>query len=174
MQTLKSPAAVSEAALQGLDKTTGELYVIDTHNDNAGVIEGKAWPLIPSGIYQAVFMHHETAVAFNVPRVYLHMKLVTPGEHYGQVLYRAYRVKSTSGRNRKGAAFKVSLRSDYVREMAILLNLQRLDRISPLALKNKIIRVRVDEVIKDHKQREMPKALRYSVIRELLSVEAGS
>ena len=148
--------------------------VVEIPHDQAGIVEGKAWPLVPSGEYESVFMHHETAIAFNVPRVFLHFKIMTPGEHFEKVLYRAYRVQSTSGKRRKGTAFKVSLRSDYVREMANLLNLLRLDRISPAMLKNKIIKVRVEEVSRDHKQRVIPKVLRYSVIRELISVEAGT
>lgn len=145
------------------------------HNDKAGIIEGKAWPLVPAGVYSAVFLHHETATAFNVPRAFLHFKIVTPGEHMGQILYRAFRVKSTSGKQRKGAAFKVSRNSDYVREMVTVLNYSgRLDRLSPIMLRGLVLRVQVAEVTRDHKQRVIPPALRYSVIRNLLSVEAGT
>lgn len=149
--------------------------VVDLLNDGAGIIAGKAWPLVPTGIYSVVFLHHEIGTAFNVPRVYLHFRIVTLGPHCGAVLYRAYRVKSTSGKQRKGAAFRVSRHSDYVREMAIVLKPQyRFDRISPAALRGKVLQVAVAEVTHDHKQRGIPPALRYSVIRELMSVVAGA
>jgi len=175
MRKSKSPAAVSQAGPQGSDDTSGKIIHLNKYEGiDDCIVEGKEWPLVPSGIYQAIFLHHETGTAFNVPRLYLHLKIMTPGEHFGKVLYRAYRVKSTSGNQRKGAAFKVSRRSDFVREMAVLLDLDRLDRISPQILKNKILKVKVEEVTKDHKQRKIPRALRYSVVRELLSVEVGS
>lgn len=144
-------------------------------HDDAGVVEGRKWPLVPDGIYAATFLHHETAIAFNSPRVFLHFKIVTPGEYFGKVLYRAFRVKSISGKPRKGGAFKVGLRSNFVFEMAALLpDLPRLDRISPQVLMNKTLMVKIEEVTNNNRQREIPRALRYSVIRELLSVEVGS
>jgi hypothetical protein len=58
--------------------------------------------------------------------------------------------------------------------MVMLLNLRgRLDRISPLLLRGKILEAEIGEVDRDHKQREIPEALRYSVVRQLTCVEAG-
>ena len=143
--------------------------------DAAGLIEGKVWPLIPSGKYSVTFLHHELGTAFNVPRVYLHFRIVMPEKYAGIVAYRAYRVRKDSNKKRKRGAFKVSRNSEYVREMVNVLKLRgRLDRISPLILRGKLLQVQIDEVTRDWKQREIPPALRYSIIRRLIRIEAGS
>ena len=169
------------AALEGTDTetlnnsdSTTNIVPLPT-KDAAGLIEGKAWPLIPSGKYSVTFLHHELGMAFKVPRLFLHFRVVTPGDYFGETVYRAFRVRSATIKKRKGGAFKVSRNSDYVREMVTLLNLRgRLDRISPLILRDKVLQAEIGEVTRDHKQREIPSALQYSVVRKLICVEAGT
>lgn len=143
-------------------------------DDGAGLIDGKAWPLVPSGTYSAAYLHYETGKAFNVPRVYLHFKIVDLGPHCGVILYRAYRAKSISGKRPKGGAFKAPRNGDYVREMAAILNLRgRVDRIPPSMLRGFVVRIEVEEVVLDYRQRQLAPALRYSVVRRLICIEAG-
>ena len=50
----------------------------------------------------------------------------------------------------------------------------RRDRISLACLKTVLLRVRVRTVSKDYKQRPLPESIRYSVISDLIAVEAGT
>ena len=172
------PAAlerVEEESLNTTNSTTNIIPLPASTKDGAGLIEGKAWPLIPSGKYSVTFLHHELGMAFKVPRLFLHFRIVTPGNYFGETVYRAFRVRSANVKKKKGGAFRVSRNSDYVREMVTLLNLRgRLDRISPLILRDKVLQAEIGEVTRDHKQREIPTALKYSVIRKLICIEAGT
>ena len=99
-----------EAALEGTEQkqfsnshSTTNVHTLPT-KDGAGLIEGKAWPLIPSGRYSVTFLHHELGMAFKVPRLFLHFRIVTPGNCFGATVYRAFRVRSANVKKKKGGA----------------------------------------------------------------------
>lgn len=146
-------------------------------------VEGHHWPLIPEGQYAAQYIGHETAVSFTVPKAYVHFRLVEPGEHLGVHLYRAFRVKELTGRPRKGGGFKLGKRHEltlclcrlYEKEWTRISSKRlRPDRLSLKPLANMVVRVSVRTVIKDHKQRPLPECMQYSVVDEILYIEAGS
>jgi len=146
--------------------------------NNVGTLHGgelvDAPPLIPPGRYQAVYQHHETALFSKPPRVYVHFRIVG-GEHDGARLYRAYRVERLNGRGRKNGTFKVRHTSELFRQFVrVTGGSERPDRIALSRLRSCVLLVSVRTVETDYRQRALPEALRYSVVDEMLSVEAGT
>lgn len=105
----------------------------------------------------------------------MHFELVEPGEHYGKQLYRPYRAKELIGKAGKNGRFKLVPRSEWYLMVCRLYEPQiRPDRISLRRLKNVLIRVSVRTVRKDYKQRPLLACLHYSVVDELVCIEAGN
>ncbi|RJS95279.1 hypothetical protein [Salinisphaera sp. Q1T1-3] len=135
--------------------------------------------LVPPGRYQAIYRFHETAYFRSTPKVYLHLQ-ISGGAHDGVRLYRAYRVARLTGKPKRYGGFKVHHSHAVFRQMVTLSSaVTRPDRISFSALKGCLLSVSVRTVTKDagtssRKPQTLPEALQYSVIDELLSIDAGS
>lgn len=129
---------------------------------------------IPAGDYQAIYLSHETAFMFKTPKVFVHFR-IHGGDHDGVKLYRAYRVKELRGRPRKGGGIKLRHSQELYRQFVRMVSgqVERPDRISLQRLRGCLLKVRVRTVTKDSRQRELPPALQYSVIDEMLSIEVG-
>lgn len=148
-----------------------------------GDIEGTAWPLIPNGIYLAQYVKHvciEMACFKGAPKVFVQFRIVDPGEHFGKILYRAYRVKAIRSDGRKsgspivGGRFIVGRRSELLKDYCQAMETRsRPDRISLRALKHLIVKIRTRTVIRDGKQKSLPPALHYSVVDEIICKEVG-
>lgn len=139
-----------------------------------GIVEGAQWPLVPDGEYVVRFIRHETATVFKTPKLFIHLELVGP-THQGARLYAAYRVKRLIGQPGKSGRFVISSRSELLIQLARIYGRQmRMDRVSLRALRHCLLRVRTRTVTTDYRQRPLPEALRYSVVAELLDIEAGS
>ena len=71
-----------------------------------GIVEtSREWPRVPDGIYVARYLGHECVEMDSfgkAPRVFVHLKIIDPGEHFGKVLYRAYSVRRFKSSQRKG------------------------------------------------------------------------
>ena len=147
----------------------GKLFMLDDL-----IVEGNAWPLMPDGEYVMQYLYHETVIAFRAPKVILHMKIVQSGEHNGKRLIRAYRVKELIGRPRKWGRFKLTRHQDLFITLAHLYDKRlRHDRFSLRALTKVLLRATTRTVTTDYRQRLSPEALRYSVVDELVAIEAG-
>jgi len=139
-----------------------------------GIIEGDQWPLVPDGEYVVRFLRHDTATVFRTPKLFLRFEIIGP-THAGALLYAAFRVKHLKGQPGKNGRFVIHRGSDLVRQLATIHGWNmRLDRISLRSLRHCLLRVRTRTVEKDHKQRLKPEVLRYSVVDELRSIEAGT
>lgn len=139
-----------------------------------GVIDGGLPALIPPGEYQLALQHWQTYKFFGkAPKLALWFKVVTPGEHFGIELARHYNVKALVGNAGRNGRFKAAPGSDLVRDYARLLALPtRFDRFDLQSLTRRIVAGRVDTVTTTARQQTLAPAVRYSVIRELLRVEA--
>lgn len=137
-------------------------------------IEGREWPLISPGEYEAAFLHHETDnKAFGgAPKLYAHFSLIDPGV-MGKVLYKAFNVKSLKGKPGKNGKFTLSHRQDLTFLLCDLDHKVRLDRVSLHMLKEGTWRVRVRSVTRDSRQRSLPPQLQYSVIDTVLEKSYG-
>jgi hypothetical protein len=155
--------------------TTPPLRVVEA--DIAGELErGNERPHIPEGEYRAVYVRHEVAEMRkfgNEPKLFLWLRIVDPGAHFGVELYRAYRIAKIVGKSR----FTLRKDSELVHMLATVLQLRRRpDRISLRELAGKVLVVRIGSVrhVTRNRQRvELPEWLRYSVVREVLRAETS-
>ena len=142
--------------------------------DECEVDYGRACPNIPDAKYQAVFTHHETALSFNTPKVFLWFRIIDPGPYFGLNIYRAYRVRKLKARPGRNAAFKVAANSDLFTSVTKVLDERgRPDRFSLQRLKNVVLTILTRTVKRDHRQREIPEARRYSVVETIVRKETG-
>ena len=130
-------------------------------------------PLIPEGTYSGVYVRHDLVslrMFAGTYRLYIHLRIVDPGESFGTVLYRSYRVKA--GRTRR--TFIAPAKGDLFRTLSRLQPTTRLrrDQINVrAALKGGIVKLTVRTVERDMKQRELAPFCRYSVVDEILGFE---
>jgi len=150
-------------------KSEGKLLVLDD-----GVVVGSVWPLLRDSTYVMRYLYHETVIAFRTPKVILHMQIIEPGEHNGKRLIRAYRVKELMGKPRKWGRFELGRHHELFLTFARLHDKRlRHDRISLRALGKVLLRATTRTVTTDYRHRPLPEALHYSVVDELVSIEAG-
>lgn len=130
--------------------------------------------LIPPGEYQATYVKHETAFIYKTAKVFVHFRIYG-GDYDGMKLFRAYRVHDLRGRPRKNGSFRLKHSQALYRQFVRMTvsGRERPDRISLMRLRGCLIRVSVRTVQKDSRQRELPEALQYSVVDEMLAMEAG-
>lgn len=147
----------------------------DSNTDSAdGTVSGDYWPLVPDSDYSAVITGHETAMIFSRPKLYVHLRIVSPGPFFGRRVFRAYRVHRLKGRPRKNGRFEVRPGSELYRMVCRLdPSPHRPDRISLRSLKGVVLRIKTRTVKQDANQRALPEKLRYSVVDDILSVEEG-
>ena len=139
-----------------------------------GEIVGDYWPVVPNGKYSARLVHFETAIVFS-PKVFLHFEILTPGPHQGVRLFRAYRVHQLRGRPRRRGQFKLRAGSDLYRTICRLTPAKkRPDRIALTPLMRLVLQISTRTVTTDSKQRPLPDSCRYSVVDDILKVEAGN
>ncbi len=136
-----------------------------------GIVEGADWPLVPDAEYLAVYQGHdciEMASFRGAPKVFIRFKLAEAGPHTGKTLFRAYRVRRRIDSKR----FAVGPRSELLAMICRVMDPPTRQRqISLRDLKRHLVRVRTRTVIKDGRQRDVPAAMRYSVIDEILGKE---
>jgi hypothetical protein len=132
-------------------------------------------PLVPDSIYQAVYVRHEAVVMRmfgGAVKVFVHFRIVDPGEHFGVRLYRSYRAKPP--RKPGGRPFTLSRRSEL---FVTLARLQLHVRLRPdradiaEALRGCVLQIRTRTVTKDLKGRPLPPNLQYSVVDDILGKE---
>lgn len=137
--------------------------------DVAFKIETK--PLIPAGNYFLRFQGHETWLVFGrEPKLALYFGVMDYGEYFETILPRFYRVKRLTGKAGKGGRFVPrGTSSNFVREFVEVAGAPaRWDRVPLSRLSDFLIKGRVGTVKSDGAGKAIPKALRYSVIRELV------
>lgn len=140
-----------------------------------GIVEGNEWPLVPDGEYVMQCLWYETVLAFRTPKVILHMQIVEPGQHYGKILLRAYRVKELIGKRGKHGRFRVTRHQELFLALVRLHNRSlRYKQISLRALTKVVLRVTTRTVVTDYCGRPLPTSLHYSVVDQLVAVEAGT
>lgn len=140
------------------------------------LLEGRDLPLLPEAEYLMAYTHHETAMLFNTPKVFVHFRITEPGPYLIQRLYGAYRASELMGRPGKNGRFKLKHRSELYLTMCWLYQARKLrpDRMSLRDLKQAVLRVSVRTVTKDYKQRPLPDCERYSVVDAIKAIEVGA
>tara|TARA_R110000796_G_scaffold245296_2_gene369452 strand:+ start:129 stop:698 length:570 start_codon:yes stop_codon:yes gene_type:complete len=185
MEAIKKPdVATNEAS--GLPNNTSNHYIKlltkretvrepaskIAHNTSIEVV-GDKQPLVERSVYE--FSYHSTWSGHlygGAPKLMIVFRIVTLCSDLDKKLCRCYNLKTL---NKKRGDFAVGRRSDFYYEYVKLFGVEpkNTHRISMTPFKNVIIKASVRTVDTDYKQRPLPEPMRYSIIRELLSVEAG-
>jgi hypothetical protein len=131
-------------------------------------------PLVREGIYTVKFMHWWTGILFGRrPKLAIVFRICDQGDYFGIELRRWYNVKPKGKLGRNGE-FKAGWSSDLVREYANLVGMpRRNDRIALTRYTGLLINAEVKTVRETREQQALPEALQYSVIKRLVSIEAG-
>ena len=121
-------------------------------------------PLIPPGIYHAVFIRFERKQLFtnDYSKLFVHFRIVDDGPCHGTELYRSYNLHRKTRRE-----------SDLFKELKRI-NGRQVKRGEKLPLKlfgERVLKVNVRTVEKNSKQMTLPDDERYSVIAEVLGSE---
>jgi hypothetical protein len=132
--------------------------------------EGDELPLIPEGVYRLAFKRYKVARRFDRDVLELEFAVTDYGEHFGKKLVRYYPVRASEKRRN----FTARPRSDFAREYAHVFGRRPRFGTASLEIFGKHIIVgRVGTTTTDHRQKRLPEAAHYSVVRELLSKEGG-
>ncbi len=155
------------------------LIEVPDDRDTNGEFEVEAahsWPLLPDATYLTRYVRTEVTslrMFRGATRAFVHFQIVEPGSWHGTRLYGAWPVKSciSGGKTR----LTVSPRSDlHIMLCRVLGNRVRQDRISFAPLRGCVLRVKTRTVRKNFRQRLLPECLQYSVVDDILSIEAGA
>lgn len=167
-----SDHASARESVSGWDDTASAASVSQLP---AGEFSGAQPALIPPGLYVLRMTHWRTAILWGrSPKLGLHFRVCDFGPHFDVELVRWYNVDKITGRPSLRGRFKIGWRNDLVRDYcALVSDLKRLDRIYLDRLESLLIRARVETVTVNSRQKALPEPLHYSVVRELLGVEAG-
>ena len=104
----------------------------------------------------------------------MHFRIIEPGEHYGKLLYRAYRVKALRGKPGKNGGFKCTRHQELFKMLVRVLDLKsRPDRISLNQLRGKVLKISIRTVKQDYRQQDLPEFCWYSVVDDIISITAG-
>lgn len=138
--------------------------------DNAGAIEGRIHPLIPTGTYAVYYVRHEFWFYLaKRPKMTVWFRILGPDDQAGIELPRYYNLKRiVMSDSKPTGGFAVGASSDFRREYVNLFGPPaRLDRIPMSAFKGEWLNAEVVEVEKDSQGRPLHESLRYSVIKSL-------
>ena len=130
---------------------------------------GHAPPLVPDAEYQIGFIRAERGHFENRERIFLWFRIVTPGEYFGTELYLVCPCP-TNGRKIFGLGSKLVAAAT----VALGQRPKRRDRLSTRMFAGKVFLARTRTVTLDHKGKQRPREDHYSVLAELLCVEAGA
>lgn len=152
------------------------LAVVDAPTRQIGAIPGPSEliPYVEPGEYEMVYVGHETALFFGKsPKATFWFRIVEMGDHFGKVIPRFYNVKRFKGKPGRNGQFVPGRSSDFIREFCTLFPdpITRLDRLPITRFKNAVLTGKVRVTRKDHRQKDLPGPLAYSVIDELLGVK---
>ena len=136
-----------------------------------GVIVDDDLPLVLPGEYVFRFVRYSTWLMFGRnPKLIIEFA-ITDDIYSGVILNKYYNVKKLNGKHGKNGNFTTSRKSNFMRDLFRVCPgypPKRLDRIPMSRLEGIDIRGNVKTVTKGHDQKEIPEALQYSVITELL------
>jgi hypothetical protein len=138
-------------------------------------IEEGSRVFVPPGIYHVAFVDWSTCVLFGKARkLALTFRIVDPGESFGKQVNRWYNTARLIGRPGPHGRFKATKGSDFIADYVRLVGMpSRTDRASLTKLMPLLIKAEVSTVTTNQVQKEIAEPLRYSVVRRLISVEAG-
>lgn len=150
--------------------STAEVIQLVIENDCP--LDAERPALIKPGAYEVALVRYWKGYLYGKSsKLILVFRIVTEGPHYGQHLYRCYNIK---GLTKRKEIIPKGWHSDLVREYSRLFGMPRkLRDIGTRKFKSKVFSCTVRTVTKDFRQRPLTDDMQYSVIGELLEVQAG-
>jgi hypothetical protein len=128
---------------------------------------GSIPPAIPDGQYDVAFRKATRAHQFGQEKLYLWFSIVTPGDWYGEELYMVCNIP------RKGK-YTPSTKYWLVWVFVTGKKPKRGDRMSTAVFRNKIFLAGIRTVTKTAKQLLRTREQQYSVVDELVTIQAGT
>jgi len=174
----KGPGSRANATTEAIDLQNATKYTARSARAKAPDFEilGEPATLLPPGTYQAVFVSWFTCLMFRKrPKIGLKFQIVDAGDHFGKTLTRWYNARRLIGEHGDSGQFQIGRHSDFLADFARLFGMpSRTDRAPMSRLKKVVLLVEVETVKQRRNQEEIATPLKYSVIRRLLWVTAGS
>jgi hypothetical protein len=157
-----------------------KLYAIPISPPEEIVFEvEEGYPLVPDAIYLAICCSCEVKPTFKSLKTYLRFR-IAEGEHAGKILFRAYNVegKIIPGKGPgTGPRPKLTRGLELFKMLCRVLNLPpntKPHRVGSRELVGQLCKIKTRTVLRDYQQKTLPEAGRYSVVDDVLSIEAGS
>ena len=130
--------------------------------------------IIPEGKYQVMYVSHETTNGSFGAKVKITFTITSYGEFFGKHIDAWYNLKEIK-KVGKGKAISLSRHSKLTGELFNALGYkERVKRLSPLALKGKLLWVNVRTVIKNSRQKALHELQRYSVVDSIIGQSDAS
>jgi hypothetical protein len=130
--------------------------------------------LMPEGRYQVMYISHETTNGSFGAKVKITFTITSNCEFFGKHIDAWYNLKAIK-KIGKGKAISVSRHSKLTGELLNALGYkERVKRLSPLALKGKLLWVNVRTVIKNSRQKALHELQRYSVVDSIIGQSDAS
>ena len=130
---------------------------------------------VPPGIYNVAFVTWWTGLMFGkAKKLGLTFQISDFGEHFGKKVIRWYNIKRFIGQTGTHGRFEVTKGSDFISDYVSLVGMPtRTDRASLTKYQSILIKAEIVTVRSNSVQANIAEPLRYSVVRSLISVEAG-
>lgn len=126
-------------------------------------------PNIPEGIYEAVYVRHQTHHLTFGPKVEIVFRITSFGPYNGALISGWYNVKKLKSKPSKGGGIVLSRHSKLVNELFRVLDSQvKLRKLSLVQLKPLLLKIKVRTVKTNSRQKELHKTLQYSVVDSIL------
>ena len=121
--------------------------------------------LISPGIYEAIYLGHETFKGSFGPKLKITFRIVTPGHYFESIVAGWYNLKATSEKPGKRGKAIASRHSKFTTELLRVLEVkQKPSRISPAQLRGKILEITVRTVKTNSRQKAYTEIQTYSVV----------
>ena len=145
------------------------LRVVQPPNDDDIAIDfGAPKRLLPENQwFDAKFTDWSTAFVFNTGKVFLHFRIVSPGEFFDVEAFKPFRAKKVITKGKRGK-FVLAAAGDLYSTMVDLMDLRlRADRVSLQPLRSMVFNINFRTVSTNYKKATLPAHLQYSVIHEI-------
>jgi len=139
-----------------------------TEHQDLGIV-GYVPALVPDADYQMGWVRGERGHFQNRERVFLWFRIIEPGPQFGKELYLVCPYPKKGGK-----IFGLGSKLVAAATVALGQRPKRRDRLSTRIFSGKVFVARTRTVTHDYNQKLRPTADHYSVIDELLRVEAGA
>lgn len=121
--------------------------------------------LIPPGIYQAVYVNHETTHGNWGPKVKIIFRITDLGPYYETLVEAWYNVKALKAKPGKSRGLILSRHCKLSTELLKVLGVkERVSRITPAQLRGKLLEITVRTVKTNSRQSEYATIQQYSVV----------